>query len=457
MGTTGQPRAKQRWWNSLHSWENIVSIPLIISGTLVTALLGILIPPGRWYSSCVGLCAALCALAFFFIIRTRLNALQKKRGTLYYLRFLDSSMSDVHESTLREAKDKYMDLRTITWSFPPFDEMYEETSYRPQMRDISTGVTGCTHALEQAMNNDTLDTQFTYAPNAIFPAGLAIGYQTYFMGNTTFVELPDGRENKDLGQWELQPWAVFEDAPTVSTNDDEDDGIISWPPVKGWYAPPQPTGDAPVALTWTTKPKEPLHPLPECWNIPESNHYVLEWAEDSGCTIPKDQSPKSNKQINEFAACCARSLWEVSQKHPDSPIVLCTRLPKSLQLAIGWRLAQKLDRPGPQRVPWNPWKDLITVQFEKPDPGRGWIIVRAHPAQPPLDEVAFMLDFESPTNEMFEEPPKRLKLLSPLIFFWMTLGCSPVSRLMAYPRPTRLATRNPVSRLIDSVVRRGRR
>ena len=348
-----RPDAGARGWISRQfpRWrEDLSSILLIIAGTVVTTLLGLITTPGSLSGPVLWgtITVATALLAGLYLARSRAITKQKDLGTLYYVRYLDSAMADLHESQLRTVQGAYMDLRTVTWSYPPCDEVRPAAGTRPRMLDVSSGVAGCAHALEQMMANDTVDTRFTYAPNAVFPCGMALGYQTYFMGRTRFVEFRRSTPNQPP-QWDLDASVRFVDAdsplaPTSRTP-------LTWP-VRGWRTPAHPEWNAPVLLTWRAGGKQIDFPF-ETWGINAANVYEL--------AGPKHIADQDSEAFNAFSAACARSLWEVSTRHPRSPIVLCGRIPKSAQLAVGWRLAQKIDRPGESRELWDPWRNLITV------------------------------------------------------------------------------------------------
>lgn len=368
-----------------------VSLGIAVLGPVTGFFLGAGIQPDRLYWWWL-IPSAFTGTVFLALLlwRSRLERQQKERGTLYYVRFLDSAMADIHESTLEQIRGGYLDLRTVTRSCPPYDDRTDADDARPAMLDVSSAVAECSHSLELATSSDALDTQFTYAPNVLFPMGVSIGYQTYFMGNTTFVELPSPPNQKkaEPGRWRLRgesemkeeklSWPV-ESIPWSRLEREDADG-----PVGGADT------DGPVALLWNMTPKCQLPPLPKGWRIPEERHYVLGDGRID-YRIQATESPENDEWVNTMAAACARSLWKLDQKHPRSPIVLCARLPKTLQLAIGWRMAQRLDKTDDvQSKLCSPWERLITLQYTTAGP---WVytITRVHPAQPTLTQMMTML------------------------------------------------------------------
>ncbi|MFT3945074.1 MAG: hypothetical protein QM705_14800 [Ancrocorticia sp.] len=171
----------------------------------------------------------------------QLTKRQLSHGTLYYLRFQNETNPDFHGDVVSEARSKYLDFRSVSaWCDPGIAEVrsdieghtgelrnkeisneqklprsrpkwmqrlcsdvseasskqdsspsqYHVVDVRKQLNEMSA-------ELQRTTNDDTGDSGFDVAPNLIFPAALALGYDWMPPGEATLHEFnPEGNETK---------------------------------------------------------------------------------------------------------------------------------------------------------------------------------------------------------------------------------------------------------------------
>lgn len=104
-----------------------------------------------------------------------------RNGTLYYLRLLPATSPDRMRGAIDLARARSLDFRTATGWF----------GIDGDFLDIRTDVNLVTDELERAMNDDDEGTGYLFAPNLVFPAALAVGYDALLRQRTHLCELPE--------------------------------------------------------------------------------------------------------------------------------------------------------------------------------------------------------------------------------------------------------------------------
>lgn len=124
---------------------------------------------------------------------------KNNRGTLYYLRFQSETNPDFHEDVVEKARAEYLDFRSISaWCDPASNQ---DSDHR--VVDVRRQVGGMSAELQRAANDDTGESGFDVAPNLIFPAALALGYDWTPPGRTTLRELnPPRQGHREVEQFQ---------------------------------------------------------------------------------------------------------------------------------------------------------------------------------------------------------------------------------------------------------------
>ena len=157
------------FWLRKNCPREFANLAITVSGVLAAALFAVVLdralPSGNtarsWSAPALVLTAvAMLVLLLFVWVRSG-------RGTLYYVRLLDESMSDIHHRAAREAANLALDYRSHTrWiAIPPIGVV-----------DLRCDVNALCHELETSFGTDDSTTAYELAPNVLFPASLAVGY-----------------------------------------------------------------------------------------------------------------------------------------------------------------------------------------------------------------------------------------------------------------------------------------
>lgn len=166
---------RRRRWPVLP--RSLASLVLVAFGSLSTAFAAILVEEVvplvdgnpwsiswtennlRWVGFVLSIAITLWAVASLRVHRRR-------RGTLYYLRLLNETAPDLHRETVEKASGQYLGYRSIAaWCDPG-----------PGTVDVRDQVAELSAELQRATNDDSNDSGYDIAPNLVFPAALAAGY-----------------------------------------------------------------------------------------------------------------------------------------------------------------------------------------------------------------------------------------------------------------------------------------
>lgn len=194
-----------------HRWRvptihrRLVSWVLVIFGSAAAAFGGLVAEdlfPGdgkglQWNPDWWRIGALVLALFMAGWAARSLSTHRQQRGTLYYLRLQNETSPDYHRAAVSKAAKEYLAFRSIAaWCDPG-----------PGTVDLRAAVAQMSTELERAINDDADDSGFDIAPNLVFPAALAIGYDWIPPGNVTLREFSSPRRDKKVDiqtfQWKL--------------------------------------------------------------------------------------------------------------------------------------------------------------------------------------------------------------------------------------------------------------
>lgn len=143
----------------------------------------------------------IAALVFALLVAVwatwSLSTHRQRRGTLYYLRLQNETNPDYHRDAVSKAAKEYLGFRSIAaWCDPGLGTV-----------DLCAAIAGMSSELERVINDDADDSGFDIAPNLVFPAALALGYDWIPPRNVRLREFNSPRRDKQTDiqafQWDL--------------------------------------------------------------------------------------------------------------------------------------------------------------------------------------------------------------------------------------------------------------
>lgn len=314
-----------------------------------------------WVGLLIGaLVTAVSAFVLWKGLATRRKAQDRivGRGTLYYVRYLDHAMRDLHLDDLRKAAGGHRDVRAVTrWAPSP--------AGGPLLGiDVAAEVGEMAMAFQSAMNQDTNDTSFTIVPNMLWPAALRLGFDSYFFDRTVLLE------SDAFDPHPLNPSATPHPVVRVTTPDSARQAetqilaIELTHPVTlpaPWRSLPKTTVDMGPNTSLILNPGRQREAGPE--------GPALEYAE-----------------LNRVTAACSKAVFDTLSS-TEGPIILVARMPKVAALLMGWQLGQKMNVDLTDRQVVDMWRRLYTVEIRGFGTDTYPVVTRVHPSQEPLDTM----------------------------------------------------------------------
>lgn len=293
---------------------------------------------------CIAVAGGIVWMLLAALWRERLWTRRRTLGTLYYLRLLSSGMRSTHVEHLATARPGHMDVRAVTRWF---------TSSAHQPIDISSTVLEMAETFQLTMNDDSIDTEFTIAPDMVWPGAMGVGFHSYLFDRTRIQEVDDKRS-----AWKLDT------RPLVGKGLGCLEGAHPESARRLPRADELPANEArPILLQFNLTGQ--TAPLPAGWAPKKTVRLDLSSEPNDSETLRMSVNPGVAHMVfvepNVAAARCAQHIFDVQRSNPEAKVVLVARLPKSVAFALGWRLAEKQE-VGPE-PPWDPWERLITVQL----------------------------------------------------------------------------------------------
>ncbi|MEZ5095528.1 MAG: hypothetical protein R2731_05115 [Nocardioides sp.] len=339
----------------------------------------------RWL---VVLVAALLLLGGLWLRRRRLAG----RGTLYYVRALDAAMGDGHLSSFQQAsKNAHSDIRVVTrW-----------LTRRPDadgVIDVADEIASLGRDLEQTMNEDDVSTAFNLAPNLLNPVALAVGYDLFWWPGSRLEEAPthDGSRLRPGLSWEI-PSRPLDHGYAL----DEGPRFPREEQLELFIGEEAAAGEA-CLVTARLTPGRDFHAA----KVPVRYRYdvcVPDQAVEAG-QIPRLSRPVSvqtqapqpgqgpvsldgTRQAAVHPARAAglilRAVQQALHEHHGSPVLLYFRVPKTVQVAIGWGLANVVSEHGClDEACLYPWNRLIPLLYGQGADAGQVLIHRVHRSQP---------------------------------------------------------------------------
>ena len=378
--------------DQLPAWQRRIGtgidLGIIVFLPVTTALLGLVLEDAFPLNQPVQFSAvritvtAVSLIVLVLLVLWRRNR-TRRRGTLYYVRYLSEWMSDWRLDQLNSVKHTYPNLRVITrWFTAPVNDV--------DVVDASADIENLGAELQQTMNDDRVDTGYNLAPNILFHAALALGYDMFRWDNLTLEELFDG-PNPTALSWPLAPPKDIADAtqPTIKYTQ---------------FQQAADTAPVLVSLELTGSSFDRLPP----WAF-QAHYRVGVFAGDTDTARPvivragparRRGSEPSTAQtpIHPWTATAVAvtAIRRALHENPNRTVVLIARVPKTVGLAIGWRLTNVTARNNPgcntqgcaQESCLHPWRRLVPAHYDQENPQQPrFVPTRVHRGQPPVGTI----------------------------------------------------------------------
>jgi hypothetical protein len=354
------------------------SVSLVLAIALAGLLVEHFLPPrpdhpfgaGEWVQV-----VALCVLLVGVVAFNRMRAMTvRTHGTLYYLKLLSAGMRDEHIAFLREHhKQKgLLDARIISRALD---------THAAQVMDVVPSVREFSRDLQLTMNEDSLETGFTFAPNMLFPMALAVGYELMVWDRFDLTESVSEAANTE-NQAQVLTWS-----PATPASGDTQLQIVH-------HAGSSNEDGNPVLVDIHLTRSRALASLP----IPfRATYRVGAWdGQELGpvhlvnAGLPTPKTNETVSLVHEAAQLVARAISEALHHFQDTPVFVRAVMPKTVSMAVGWLLAdqRRISQPVCERdrcaVCQNVFQWLRPLVFVQQD----LQLARVHPAMPSAQRLA---------------------------------------------------------------------
>ncbi len=342
-------------------------------------------------------------LLLLVLIRATLS---RRQGTLYYVRLLDEWMSDRHLDTVRGIANGYRDERTVT------EHMH--AAPRAGVVDVADQLTSVSQRLEATMNEDEVGTGYHLAPNMIWPSALALGYHLNPRPSMTLLEMPPPKKSKDkISLDDILEWPLFgatSTSPRFTAPEVRMATTSGTAPARHVLVSVELTGQGPVAppRDWTPDVKLRVAVYQEPGGDVDAEYCKVHIDVDPTAEVQADERLVHPQAAVETVTCALRYALSA---HQGATVYAALRVPKSVAVAIGFRLSggcpddaqcamkrsdTKTPRPadaadtkcitldfgGQER---HPWRRLVLLQRDQEVVWQAPIeyqVLRVHPGQP---------------------------------------------------------------------------
>lgn len=416
--------------------RGVLTGSLSLIGTVGVALAGIVLEDLLDGNAVDPLTFALFALAVglgLVLLGTR-NSITHKRGTLYYVRLLQQSMTDTHGLGLTRRRKGYAETRSVTRWIDPRRSVGSVIDLSPQVAQLSA-------ELERCMNDDTSASGFHLAPNMLWPAALAVGYNIFWREEIDLVDLPAGLPSAPpnaggdtrLDRAQKQD---IDDTVVWRLDDQREEPELFNEPT--WIVSRRGAAAAKsvlisISLTDGTRPDQPHWPADVTYRVGVFETANAQSRLDRGLSVgnrmveididpvaavrrafrravtsadalgrprPVFEVFRSDLRVvhpRRAARICLEVIRLALHEQPEATVMLACRVPKTVGLAIGALLARdgkgRNGNPGcgqercPNQSCQDPWSRLVPLLFTE-DRSEPYAITRVHESQPSVPTLA---------------------------------------------------------------------
>lgn len=328
--TTTPGRQATSWWWRIRGTVLVATANFAVATALAgtAAVLGLVVEDllpatGHRHMSTTRILWLGIAVAALFATIVWRGSVNRRTGTLFYVRLLNDAWTDWHTTALQIASRRRMSLRSVTrWADLPSRTHHETIDLVDLCAEIAA-------ALEAVVNGDRDDTAYTIAPNLPWPAALAIGTALPIVDDLHLLELSGPPGNPATAA----PGSPTTIAPEIS------------------FRLPQPTADTTTPPPPTAHPREgtrvglllvftgrDLPPDTVFDGMGVGEVYTLDSASMGVTHRAGDRLTAA--QLATLAASLPPAVAAIKRAAGDRELVVAATLPKTLAMALGWGIAQ---------------------------------------------------------------------------------------------------------------------
>ena len=362
-----------RAWRNQFAWS---AVGFALIGPLAFAFVGLALaaewPHATWWPW------ALLSMILFALLAWFRDRLVNHAGTLYYVQALSVGLPDLHDTTLRGKFEEHVDIRVVRRTMG-----HDPGSAQLTVEDHADTLTDLARDLQQTMNDDSARTKFHIAPNLLWPAAVAAGYDMWWWTTTDLLEL-SAIDDAD------STWSLHSDAsadgvpgPTLVVPDRPQDGL------------------AVVCVTLTSLTLGSIPGLADgaVWRVDlpgsptgDARKKFRLGTHITGSDKAQERTVVSvNASVHQMVAATRAAI----HLHPNEPVVMRAAIPKTVAFAFGRALRDSsCEQPGcDQPACVNPWRVLVPINTylsanrqratDRP--------MRVHHLQPSADDINQML------------------------------------------------------------------
>jgi hypothetical protein len=320
--------------------------------------------------------AAVAVLLLLAAVSLR-DRVRRRFGTLYYLELLLGNQRSFHTTELAELEASYTEAKRLS-----------QRALRASSMgfDLAPAVERLNAALDMQLESDTPRTAYHIAPNLILPAAIATGYGMSGRASMELVELGGALS-----------WVLDRTAPPVSSDR-----------LQRMDVQARPTGLRAIVVDISDAGQTSLPSNFELGLI--SQLQALDQEGRSCCVVLHNGNPRFGmtkagdtalfidpRAVLDFIVV---EVLKILGDHSHQPTVLLGRTSKTMNLALGWRLASA-SRPFCGDVKcsdpdcMDPWRRLVILNAGRGASASTYALTRVSQAQPPIEELARRLHPES--------------------------------------------------------------
>lgn len=339
-----------------------------------------------------------------------------QRGTLVYLRLLSEYMTDLHNIASEARERGYAEHKIVSRWIDPRAKV-------GHVVEMVTEVQAITFEAERSMNEDTSATGTHLAPNLVWPAAMAVGYDLAEVGSgqVELIELaPKPAVGQDKAEEQRGPspsldWRIRAGVSAVegseipkivraSVSNRADIGLVQLlveltPMGSAAKLQWMPDVTVRVAAFTDEDPQKEFDTRVEVTGAGAVD--VLMGLATKRVTVGDGRAGSDDQAIvrpHIAAGVVWRVIRDALHDYPNSYLMLNLRVPKTVGLAIGSLLAtsgKSLESPGCgedclQESCRNPWGRLLPLNYVRaPDPY--YEVLRVHRSQPTVEEINALL------------------------------------------------------------------
>lgn len=302
--------------------------------------------PARW----IWFVSLLVCLGGSILWRSRLA---RRRGTLYYLRVLDDAMPDWHLERIREIQAGMLGFRRVTRSVDAGDS---------KVVDLRRVASELTVEFERLSNDDDQGTGYHVAPNMLWPAAIAFGYEWCPPRSVQLCEYnnphDDVRPEPDFC-WKLEPLAP-QPQGKIGIHTHQPEGLDP-ERVKSVLIDVYLTSTVPLER-WDVehRPEFPCQ-VRKIVGVVSDDRIQRVLVKDGKL---KDGGDKQEVTPEVCVVAVSTAIQEALAEFPHAVVVLVSQMPKTVALGVGWQLARDSQVRGSRAH--HPWRRLVPVAFIPP-------------------------------------------------------------------------------------------